>query len=105
MGCPGARRIPANIALVLARLVCSGYDPVAAVAAGRLHAEEPEGVTFEKERLPDGVSAALKARFADVRDEDWRRYFGPLTAINVSPEGDVTIGLDDRVAPGFGAVA
>ena len=105
VGCPGARCIPANIALVLARLVCSGYDPVAAVAAGRLHAEEPEGVTFEKERLPDGVSAALKARFADVRDEDWRRYFGPLTAINVSPEGDVTIGLDDRVAPGFGAVA
>ena len=104
VGCPGARRIPINVALVLARLVCSGYDPEAAVAAGRLHAEAPECVTFEKDRLPDGVDAALKARFADVRDEDHRNYFGPLTAISVGPEGDVTIGLDDRVAPGFGAV-
>jgi gamma-glutamyltranspeptidase/glutathione hydrolase len=103
VGSPGARRIPANVALMLARLVFSGYDPVAAVAAGRLHAEAPECVTFEKERLPNDVGAALKARFADVRDEDWHRYFGPLTAISVGPEGDVMIGLDDR-APGFGAV-
>ena len=67
-----SRRIPANVALVLARLVCSGYYPVAAVAAGRLHAEAPECITFEMARLSDGVGAALKARFADVRDEDWR---------------------------------
>lgn len=51
------------------------------------------------------VAASLKARFADVRDEDRRRYSGPLAAISVGPEGDVTAGLDDRVAPGFGAVA
>ena len=78
---------------------------MAAVAAGRLHAEAPECATFEMARLSDGVSAALKARFADVRDEVWRHYFGPLTAISVGPEGDVTISLDDRMAPGFGAVA
>jgi hypothetical protein len=76
-----------------------------AVTAGWLHAEAPECVTFERDRLPDGVDAALKARFADVRDEDHRNSFGPLTAISVGPEGDVTVSLDDRVAPGFGAVA
>lgn len=51
------------------------------------------------------VAASLKARFADVHDQDRRRYFAPLTAIGVGPEGDVTVGLDDRLAPGFGAVA
>ncbi len=51
------------------------------------------------------VAAALKARFADVRDEDWRRYFGSLTAISIGPSGNVTISLDDRMAPGFGAIA
>lgn len=55
--------------------------------------------------LRRGGGAALKARFADVRDQDRRRYSGPLAAISVGPEGDVTAGLDDRVAPGFGAVA
>ncbi len=51
------------------------------------------------------VATALKVRFADVRDEDWRRYFGSLTAISIGPAGDVTISLDDRMAPGFGAIA
>jgi len=104
IGSPGARRIPANVALVLARRACARYDLAAAVAAGRVHAEAPDRVSFEKTRLPKGIDAALKARFAEVAEEDWRLYFGPLTAIAVGPTGDVAIGLDDRVMPGFGAI-
>lgn len=105
IGSPGSRRIPSNVALVLARLACARYDLPTAVAAGRFHAEYPDSATYERARLPDGMDDALAKHFTKVQDEDWRLYFGPLTAITLGGDGAVGIGVDDRATPGFGAVA
>ncbi len=105
IGSPGARRIPANIALALARVAHGRYDLATAISAGRFHAEELGEASFEKARLPAGVEDALKLRFQHVSAEDWRLYFGPLTAIAAGPTGEVAIGLDDRPMPGFGSIA
>ena len=105
VGCPGARRIPPNIALVLARRFLAGEGLQAAVSGGRIHAEHHDLVTFEEDRLGPATRAALEARFARVEAEDSENYFGPLSAIGVTPAGATQAAVDDRVWQGFRAPA
>ena len=102
VGCPGARRIPANVGMMLARHLHAGQDLPAAVAGGRVHAETTGRAGLESERLPAGSADALGARFGRVSEEDWRHYFGPLTAIRRDPDGTFQLGLDDRPVRGYG---
>jgi gamma-glutamyltranspeptidase/glutathione hydrolase len=104
VGCPGARRIPSNIALTLAWHRLAGHDLQQAVSAGRLHAEDHACASCETTRLGAGSVAALRRRFRAVEDETGERYYGPLTAIRHAPDG-VEVGLDDRLFKGFGARA
>ncbi len=101
VGCPGARRIPANIALVLARHGLLGVGLQSAVSGGRVHAEDLQEVFYEKARLHPQSHQALAQRFAQVTEEGWRRYYGPLTALLARGDGSVEFGLDDRGAPGY----
>lgn len=101
VGCPGARRIPSNIALVLARHLIAGDGLQAAVSGGRLHAESSDLVTFEEERLGPDTRRALGARFARVEAEDSENYYGPLTALAIAASGAVEAAVDDRVWEGF----
>lgn len=103
LGCPGARRIPTNIALVIARYAFSDCSLLQAAAAGRFHAESLALVTLELARLGDAVKHAFKARFTDVGEEGWPQYYGPLSAIRLGQDGNVDIVLDDRDLPGFSA--
>jgi gamma-glutamyltranspeptidase / glutathione hydrolase len=104
IGCPGARRIPANIAVALAWHCLAGRGLQEAVSAGRLHAEDRASVSCESGRLGDVRTAALRARFPAVEDETGENYFGPLTAIRYGSSG-LELGLDDRMFRGFGARA
>ena len=104
IGCPGARRIPSSIAMVLARHYCEGRDLQQAVSAGRLHAEDRSRVSCESARLGHIRTAALRGRFPVVEDETGENYFGPLTAIHYASSG-LNLGLDDRMFEGFGARA
>lgn len=104
IGCPGARRIPTNIALVLARVAFNDQSLRDAVSHGRLHAEDYRRVTFEASRLDRNVERALRECFAEVAVEDWRHYFGPLTAIRLGAAGEVEVAVDDREVVGFTAV-
>jgi gamma-glutamyltranspeptidase / glutathione hydrolase len=105
LGCPGARRIPSNIAMVLARRYLAGESLQDAVSGGRLHAEGRERVTWEDARLPHGTYAALQTRFAKVEPEDSRNYFGPLSALGIDAAGAIELALDDRDWRAFGARA
>jgi gamma-glutamyltranspeptidase / glutathione hydrolase len=105
LGCPGARRIPTNIALALARH-CFGREPLqAAVSAGRIHTEEMSTVYFEEDRLGAAVGRALSRRFEFVKREENDNYFGPLTAIRYACSGSIEAAVDDRETPGFLAYA
>ncbi|MGE5170385.1 MAG: gamma-glutamyltransferase [Rudaea sp.] len=104
LGCPGARRIPSNIAMALAWHRFAGYGLQDAVRAGRLHAEDHAHVTFETSRLGAACGEALRARFPVVEEETGENYYGPLTAIRSTPTG-FELALDDRLFNGFGARA
>lgn len=102
VGCPGARRIPSNIAMALAWHRLAGFGLQQAVSAGRLHAEDHMRVSCETTRLGGACSEALRRRFGIVEDETGERYYGPLTAIRHAPTG-IELALDDRLFDGFGA--
>lgn len=101
IGCPGARRIPSNIALALARHFIAGESLQAAVSGGRFHAERSDLVTFEEDRLGQETRAALEERFARVEAEDSDNYYGPLTALGIAASGGLEAAVDDRVWEGF----
>jgi gamma-glutamyltranspeptidase len=103
VGCPGARRIPANVALAMARRLLAGESLQGAVSGGRFHAESGDLVSFEEDRLGPAVRHALEARFARVVAEDSENYFGPLTALGVTAAGEVEAAVDDRLWQGFHA--
>lgn len=104
LGCPGARRIPSNIAMALSWHRLAGYDLQAAVSAGRVHAEDHTRVSCETTRLGPARVEALRRRFASVENETGESYYGPLTAIRYAPTG-IDLALDDRLFNGFGARA
>ena len=104
IGCPGARRIPSNIAMVLAWHRLAGCDLQQAVSAGRVHAEDRTRVSCEMARLGAPRTQALRRRFAVVEDETGESYYGPLTALRHAPAG-IDVALDDRLFGGFGARA
>ena len=104
LGCPGARRIPSNIAMALSWHRLAGYDLQAAVSAGRVHAEDHTRVSCETTRLGPARVEALRRRFASVENETGESYYGPLTAIRYAPTG-IELALDDRLFNGFGARA
>jgi gamma-glutamyltranspeptidase/glutathione hydrolase len=104
IGCPGARRIPSNIAMALAWHRLAGQDLQEAVSAGRVHAEDHVRVSCETARLGPVRGEALRRRFPTVDEETGERYYGPLTAIRHAPAG-IEVGLDDRLFKGFGACA
>ncbi|HSU44924.1 MAG TPA: gamma-glutamyltransferase, partial [Casimicrobiaceae bacterium] len=104
LGCPGARRIPSNIAIALAWHRLAGYGVQEAVSAGRLHAEDHTRVSCETTRLGPACVEALHRRFCFVEDETGESYYGPLTAIRHASSG-IEIALDDRLFGGFGARA
>ena len=104
IGCPGARRIPSNIAIVLSRHLFAGEPLREAVAGGRLHAEDGTQVFGEPERLEPGAEAALRTAFDRFEPETGELYYGPLTAIRQSQAG-IEMALDDRRYRGFGATA
>ncbi len=105
IGSPGARRIPSNIGLALARHAFAGMELQQAISAGRIHAESRDRVTFEIARLGRGIAGSLKREFAAVGEEDWPDYFGPLTAIRANADGRHEAALDDREISGFAAGA
>ncbi|HLX29535.1 MAG TPA: gamma-glutamyltransferase [Casimicrobiaceae bacterium] len=105
LGCPGARRIPSNIAMVIAWHYLAGLTLQQAVSAGRVHCEHEGRVSCETNRLGPERFAALRRRFPVVDDETGENYFGPLTAIAVDSSGNVDVGLDDRLFTGFAAHA
>jgi gamma-glutamyltranspeptidase/glutathione hydrolase len=102
IGCPGARRIPSNIAMTIAWHRLARYGLQQAVSAGRLHAEDRTRVSCETTRLGGACTEALHARFPVVEDETGESYYGPLTAIRHAPTG-IELALDDRLFNGFGA--
>jgi gamma-glutamyltranspeptidase len=104
IGCPGARRIPSNIAMALARHLFAGQGLDDAVAGGRVHAEDGSVVFGEEDRLEAGTVKALRARFGRFEPENGESYYGPLTAIR-QDGGGVAMALDDRRYRGFGARA
>jgi gamma-glutamyltranspeptidase/glutathione hydrolase len=104
LGCPGARRIPSNIAVALAWHRLAGVGLQEAVSAGRVHAEDRTRVSCETTRLGTSCVEALRGRFACVEDETGENYYGPLTAIRHAP-GSIELALDDRLFSGFGARA
>ena len=102
IGCPGARRIPSNIAMALAWHRLGGYGLQQAVSAGRLHAEDRTRVSCETARLGATGVEALRRRFTVVEDESGESYYGPLTALRHAPAG-IDLALVDRLFRGFGA--
>jgi gamma-glutamyltranspeptidase/glutathione hydrolase len=104
VGCPGARRIPSNVAMALAWHRLAGCNLQQAVSAGRMHAEDRQRVSCETTRLGDACTEALRRSFPVVEDETGESYYGPLTAIRYSPAG-IDLALDDRLFNGFGARA
>jgi gamma-glutamyltranspeptidase/glutathione hydrolase len=98
VGCPGARRIPSNIALVLARHFIGGEALQRSVSAGRLHAEEPGRARYEAGRTSPALIEALRRRFAAVEPQPADDYYGPLSALRVGAGGAVEAALDDREA-------
>ena len=104
IGCPGARRIPSNVAMALAWHRLAGCNLQQAVSAGRVHAEDRTRVSCEIGRLGPARTQALRRRFAVVEDETGESYYGPLTAVCIAPTG-IELALDDRLFGGFGGRA
>ncbi|MBT5107618.1 MAG: hypothetical protein HOM25_02955 [Rhodospirillaceae bacterium] len=104
VGSPGARRIPSNVALALGRHILNGMPLDQAVAAGRVHAEDALIGAYESGRHEAGLDRALLRAFPQVDGDDDAFCTGPLTALSRNRKGVVTLGLDDRAAPGFGEV-
>lgn len=102
IGCPGARRIPTAVGLVLARHLFGGLPLQEAVSRGRFHAETSSLATIEKDRWSVATVEALRSEFGNVENEEPR---GPLTAIRRDTDGSLSFGLDDRVSQGFAAMA
>lgn len=105
VGCPGARRIPSNLALVLARHLVAGAPLQAAVSAGRFHAEEPARVFFEEGRTTRQLREALRRRFPSVEPQPADDYYGPLSALRAGADGAVQAAVDDREATACAAFA
>jgi gamma-glutamyltranspeptidase / glutathione hydrolase len=105
IGCPGARRIPSNIAIALARLLYGRGGLQASVSGGRFHSEGRECAYAEIARFSADAIAALSARFATVRAESDDNYYGPLTAVAVDQHGRLEAAVDDRAFRGFSALA
>lgn len=103
-GAPGARRIPSNVALALGRHILNGMDLDQAVAAGRVHAEDALVSAYESGRLEAGIDRELLRVFPQIDGDDDAFCTGPLTVLSRNRDGMVALGLDDRVAPGFGEV-
>ena len=101
IGCPGARRIPTNIALTLARHAFAGCDLQEALSRGRLHAENKGRASYEATRLGPQVKSELHAWFDEVVTENWEDYFGPLTAVRHDADARVQAAIDDRETPGY----
>jgi gamma-glutamyltranspeptidase/glutathione hydrolase len=105
IGCPGGRRIPSNIALVLARHLVAGAPLQSAVSAGRFHAEEPARAFFEEARTTRELRAALERRFASVVPQPTDEYYGPLSALRAGADGSLHAAIDDREATACAAFA
>lgn len=105
LGCPGARRIPSNLALALARHLVAQAPLQAAVSAGRFHAEQPGRVFYEEARTTRQLLDALRRRFDVVAPQPADDYYGPLSALRARASGDVLAAVDDREAAAYAAVA
>jgi gamma-glutamyltranspeptidase/glutathione hydrolase len=105
IGCPGARRIPSIVAMVLARHLFGGQSLGAAISAGRLHAESAARATIESARWAPEARHLLAAAFPAVETENPKDYYGPLSAIRWSRSQPVQAGLDDRSWPAYAAFA
>lgn len=103
IGCPGARRIPSNIAIALARVFFGRGGLQPSVSGGRFHTEDRQCIHAESDRLGAQVMAALGSRFASVVQESDDNYFGPLTAVCVDAQGVIETAVDDRGFKGFSA--
>ena len=99
-GCPGARRIPTSVGLVLARHLYGGLGLQDAVSCGRFHAETATVASIEMSRWTPSVVDALRLGFATVEDEQPR---GALSAIRREAHGTLSVGLDDRISQGYAA--
>ena len=104
LGCPGGRRIPARLGLVLARHYFTGKAIQEAVSSGRIHVEDGVIAKAEERRLRPEVIAALKHAFSEVGSENVPGYNSPMSAIRLSAEGAVEVGLDDRETPAWGGI-
>lgn len=98
VGCPGARRIPSNIALLLARHFVGGSPLQPAVSAGRFHAEEPHRARYEAGRASARFVEALRRRFPAVEPQPVDDYYGPLSALRAAAGGAFEAAVDDREA-------
>lgn len=105
LGCPGARHIPSNIALVLARHLVAGLPLQVAVSKGRFHAEQAGRVNFEEGRTSPQLLDDLRRRFGAVEPQSTDDYYGPLSALRAEIRGDVLAAVDDRDATGYAAYA
>jgi gamma-glutamyltranspeptidase/glutathione hydrolase len=103
LGCPGARRIPSNVALALSRFFFGGAGLQAGVSSGRFHSESASCAHIEMERFGADVVSAFREMFIEVQPELSENYFGPLTAISCGERGPVNVAIDDRELPGFSA--
>ncbi|CAM5465340.1 Glutathione hydrolase proenzyme OS=Afipia felis OX=1035 GN=ggt PE=3 SV=1 [Afipia felis] len=96
IGCPGARRIPTIIGLVLGRHLFGSMPLQRAVSAVRFHAETNLSASIERDRASEAVVEAFRGKFAKVNSEVAESYYGPLTAIRREMDGHIGFGLDDR---------
>jgi hypothetical protein len=83
----------------------AGQDLAAAVAGGRMHAEDANVAFGERDRLEPGTAEALAACFARFEHETGENYYGPLTAVRRDARGAVEAAVDDRRFAGFAARA
>ena len=102
LGCPGGRRIPTRLGLVLARHYFAGKGIQEAVSSGRIHVEDGLIAKVEERRLTPDVVEALGQAFPEIGSENVPGYNSPMSAIRLSEEGDVEVGLDDRETPAWG---
>jgi gamma-glutamyltranspeptidase / glutathione hydrolase len=98
IGCPGARRIPTTIGLVLARHLFRGMPLQEAISRGRFHAETSAAVSIETSRWDSAVVNALRLGFQKGEDD---QPPGALTAIRREADGAISFGLDDRCSKGY----
>ena len=104
VGCPGARRIPSNVALVLARHLLAHEPLQGAVSGGRFHAEELHRVFFEPGRTSPQLLERLQRRFPLVEPQPTADYYGPLSAVRAR-DGVFEPAVDDREAAASHAFA